>query len=116
MAKQVHGGNPGEIMVARVGDVKARTFAARPAIALQCTRRSRRVLQLVAETREAAEACEQGRETRRVLLGHGCEFQPQPIARLNVPDDCFRPDLAFLDEKIEPGLGSKRLRIRGGNK
>lgn len=67
------------------------------AIALQISGVRVPGLQFAAGTREAAKACKQGGETRRVLLGHGCEFQSHPFARLNVPHNRLCPDLAFLD-------------------
>jgi hypothetical protein len=39
---------------------------------------------------------------RRVLLGHGCEFEAETAAGLNMAHDCLGADLAFLDKKIEP--------------
>jgi hypothetical protein len=87
MAMQVHQSNPGEIMVRGGKQVK---------------------LQFAAGTREAPKACKQGREMRRVMLRYRCEFQPQPIGRLNVPHDRLCSDLAFLDQKIQPGFGSYR--------
>src|SRR5919109_1323682 len=85
IAMQLHGGNPVEIMVRGRRQVK---------------------LQLAARTREAPKACKQGREMRRVMFRSRCELQSQPIGRLNVPHDRLYSDLAFLDQKIQPGLGS----------
>lgn len=42
------------------------------------------------------------------MLRYRCEFQTQPIGRLNVPYDRLYSDLAFLDQKIQPRLGSYR--------
>jgi hypothetical protein len=61
-------------------------------------------LQLAAGTRQVAKPGKQCCEMRRVLLGHGCEFESQTVTRLNMAHDRLGPDLAFLDKKIEPGF------------
>jgi len=52
---------------------------------------------------------------RRVLLRQGREFQSQSVARLTMPHDALDPDLAFLDQKIEPGFRAYRLWTCGSN-
>ena len=59
-------------------------------------------------TRQAPKPREQRGEMRRVLFRHGREFQSQSLVRLTMPHDGLGPDLAFLDEKIEPGFRAYR--------
>ena len=73
-------------------------------------------LGLAAGTRQAVKPGKQRREMRPVLLGHGGEFQSQSLARLAMPHDRLGPDLAFLDEEIELGFHTHRLRNQGRNK
>jgi len=53
---------------------------------------------------------------RRVLLGHGCEFESHTATRLNMAHDRLGADLAFLDKKIEPGFGAHGPCTGGGEK
>ena len=73
-------------------------------------------LRLSAGTRQVPKPSEQRCEMRRVLLCHGCEFEPQSVTRLNMPHDRLGPDLAFLDEKIEPSFHVHRPWTWGSNK
>jgi len=73
-------------------------------------------LRLGAGARQAVRPGKQGSEMLPVLLGHGREFQSQSLAWLAMPHDGLGPDLAFLDEEIELGFRTHRLRNRGRNK
>jgi len=42
------------------------------------------------------------------LLGHGGEFESQPVTGLKMAHDGLGADLALLDKKIEPGFGAYR--------
>lgn len=43
-------------------------------------------------------------QTRAIFIGHCREFQSQPTTRFYMPYNGVRPDLPFLDQKIELGL------------
>jgi hypothetical protein len=73
-------------------------------------------LWLTVGTRQVAKPGKQCCEMRRVLLGHGCEFESQSVTRLNMAHDRLGPDLAFLDKKIEPGFRTHRPCSWGSDK